>query len=49
MLETSRVPLPDELEGDVRSACETWDRAELELAGQMLAGAVQLARDSGYA
>ena len=49
LLEPSQARLPDELEGAVQSACEAWDRAEPELAGQLLAGAVQLARDSGYA
>ena len=49
LLEPSQVRLPDELEGAVQSACEAWDRAEPELAGQLLAGAVQLARDLGYA
>ena len=49
LLEPSQLRLPDELEGAVQSACEAWDRAEPELAGQLLAGAVQLARDLGYA
>jgi hypothetical protein len=33
----------------VQSSCEAWDRADPELAGRLLAGAVQLARDLGYA
>jgi tetratricopeptide (TPR) repeat protein len=49
LLEPSQVRLPDELEAAVQSACETWDRADPELASQLLAGAVQLARDLGYA
>ena len=49
LLEPSQARLPDELEGAVQSACEAWDRAEPELAGQLLAEAVQLARDLGYA
>jgi hypothetical protein len=49
LLEPSQVRLPDELEAAVRSACETWDRDQPELAGHLLAGAVQLARHLGYA
>jgi hypothetical protein len=49
LLEPSQARLPDELEGAVQSACDAWDRAEPELAGHLLAGAVQLARDLGYA
>ena len=49
LLEPSQLRLPDELEAVVRSACERWDCDQPELAGQLLAGAVQLARDSGYA
>jgi hypothetical protein len=49
LLEPSQLRLPDELEGVVQSACEAWDRVEPELAGQLLAEAVQLARELGYA
>jgi class 3 adenylate cyclase/tetratricopeptide (TPR) repeat protein len=49
LLEPSQVRLPDELEGAVQSSCEAWGRAEPELAAQLLAEAVQLARELGFA
>jgi DNA-binding SARP family transcriptional activator len=49
LLEPSHARLPDDLEGAVQAACEAWERAEPELAGRLLADAVQLARDLGYA
>ena len=49
LLEPSHARLPDELEAAVQEACEAWDRGEPELAGRLLADAVQLARDLGYA
>jgi DNA-binding SARP family transcriptional activator len=49
LLEPSHARLPDELEAAVQAACEAWDRAEPELAGRLLAEAVELARDLGYA
>jgi len=41
--------LPDELETAVLAACEAWDGADPDRAGYLLADAVQLARDLGYA
>ena len=38
--------LPDELEAAVQAACESLGPCRPELAGRLLAGAVQLARDS---
>jgi tetratricopeptide (TPR) repeat protein len=49
LLEPSLARLPDELEAAVHAACQAWDRAEPELAGRLLADAVQLACDLGYA
>jgi hypothetical protein len=41
--------LPDELETAVQSACVAWDATDTALAGKLLAAALRLARDLGYA
>jgi hypothetical protein len=49
LLDPSLARLPDELETAVLAACEAWDGADPDRAGHLLADAVQLARDLGYA
>ncbi|HUC14013.1 MAG TPA: AAA family ATPase [Acidimicrobiales bacterium] len=49
LLDPSLARLPDELETAVLAACEAWDAADPDRAGHLLADAVQLARDLGYA
>jgi hypothetical protein len=49
LLDPSLARLPDDLEASVQAASDAWDHGRPELAGRLLAGAVQLARDLGYA
>jgi len=49
LLEPSQLRLPDELEGAVQVACDTWDNSDPESASRLLADAVKLARELGYA
>ncbi len=49
LLEPTQARLPDELDAAVQAACGAWDNADPELASRLLADAVQLARDLGYA
>ncbi len=49
LLDPKYAALPDELEAAVQASCDAWDRAEPERAGQLLADAIQLAQDLGYA
>ena len=49
MLDPSQARLPDELEAALHEACESWERADPELARRQLFQALQLARDLAYA
>ena len=49
LLDPSLARLPDDLEASVTAASDAWERGRPELAGGLLAGAVQLARHLGYA
>ena len=49
LLDPSLARLPDDLEASVQAASDAWDRGRPELAGRLLAGAVQLACHLGYA
>ena len=49
ILDPSLARLPDELETAVLAACEAWGGADPVRAGHLLADAVQLACDLGYA
>jgi hypothetical protein len=48
-LEPPQARLPDELEAAVQAACDAWDHVGPEQASGLLADAVKLARDLGYA
>jgi hypothetical protein len=49
MLDPGQARLPDELEAALHEACESWERADPELARRQLFQAVQLAHDLAYA
>ena len=49
LLDPSLARLPDDLEASVQAASDAWDRGRPELTGRLLAGAVQLACNLGYA
>jgi hypothetical protein len=49
LLEPAHARLPDDLEPAPGTACARWDDGKAEPAGRVLADAVQLARQLGYA
>jgi tetratricopeptide (TPR) repeat protein len=49
LLDPSLARLPDDLEASAQAACDAWDRGRPEPAGRLLAEAVQLACNLGYA
>jgi class 3 adenylate cyclase/DNA-binding SARP family transcriptional activator/tetratricopeptide (TPR) repeat protein len=49
LLEPSQARLPDDVEAAVLAACEAWERADPEAAAHLLAHAVEIACDLGYA